>query len=469
MHLESRDPCTGEIVWEGESGDVEQAVAAARAALPDWSLRPLSERVGVAERFAERVLERSDELADLISRETGKPRWEAAIEAQSVVSKVDISIEAQRQRAGTRVVEGAIRQVVRHKPHGVLGVLGPYNFPAHLPNGHIVPSLLAGNTLVFKPSGRTPAVGELLVRLWTEAGLPRDVLNFVPGTGATSRAIAAHPGLDGLLFTGSSATGLSLHRQFAERAHHMLALEMGGNNPLIVWDIEGGDVEHAASLVVQSAYLSAGQRCTAARRLIIPDKGEEPLIDAVAALIDRLIVGSPFDRPDPFMGPVIDNEAADGLLHAFDRLVARGAQAIRPLERIQPGRPFLTPALVDVTMVTERDDEEYFGPLLQLIRVPDFEAALREANATRFGLAAGLIGGNERLYNRFWAASRAGVVNWNRPTGGASSNAPFGGVGISGNHRPGACYAADYCAWPVASLEMREPRAEFMTGLRPAR
>jgi len=461
--LVSIDPCTGETVWSGPAGDPAAAVAAARAAFPGWARTALDDRIAVARTFQAVVRERAEVFARLIARETGKPFWETGTEVASVVAKVDISVIAQAERAGSRTgAAGGVRQVLRHKPHGVLGVLGPYNFPAHLPNGHIVPALLAGNTLVFKPSELTPAVGAFMAECWAAAGLPDGVLNLVQGGGEVGRALAGDAGLDGLLFTGSPGTGAALARQYAATPWKLLALEMGGNNPLIVWDAPDSDA--TAALIVQSAYLSAGQRCTCARRLIVgPDAG--PLLDRVTALIDRIIVGAPFDEPQPFMGPVIDGRAADRLQAGYAALLARGGEALRAMVR-RDERPFLTPALVDVTGVADRSDAEYFGPLLQLVRVPDFDAALAEANATAFGLSAGLIGGDAALYDRFWAETRAGVVNWNRPTNGAASNAPFGGVGLSGNHRPSAYYAADYVAWPVASLEADVAEAVIATGLR---
>lgn len=460
--LVSLDPCTGEIVWSGAAGDVSAAVGAARAAFPAWARLGLDARFAHVRAFQRVVQDRAEDFARLISRETGKPFWETKTEVASVAAKVDISITAQAERAGTRSGEvGGVRQTLRHKPHGVLGVLGPYNFPAHLPNGHVVPALLAGNTIVFKPSELTPAVGEFMVDCWVAAGLPAGVLNLVQGGGDTGRALAGAD-LDGLLFTGSPHTGAALARQFADTPHRILALEMGGNNPLIVWDAH--DLDAAAALIVQSAYLSAGQRCTGARRLILGPDGDA-VLDRVTALIDRIIVGAPFDEPQPFMGPVIDGRAADRLQTGFTDLISRGGDVLRPLFR-RDERPLLTPGLIDVTRVANRADEEFFGPLLQVIRVADFDAALAEANATRFGLSAGLIGGDAALYDRFWAETRAGVVNWNRPTNGAASNAPFGGVGLSGNHRPSAYYAADYVAFPVASLEADTAAGSIATGLR---
>lgn len=465
--LESIDPCTGETVWRGAAGNVDAAVAKARKALPGWAAAGLDARIAQARSFQDVVRDQADQFAALIATETGKPLWETKTEVASVIAKVDISITAQAERAGERSGEVAgVRQALRHKPHGVMGVLGPYNFPAHLPNGHIVPALLAGNTIVFKPSELTPAVGEFMAQCWTTAGLPDGVINVVQGAGDTGRALAGHDGLDGLLFTGSATTGAHLARQFAETPWKLLALEMGGNNPLIVWDVEDSALDAAAALVVQSAYLSAGQRCTCARRLIVRDGAWEPLIDRVTGLIDRIIVGAPFDQPQPFMGPVIDNSAADALQAGFAGLASRGGDVIRMLARRDMTKPLLSPGLIDVTDVADRPDSEMFGPVLQMIRVPDFDAALAEANNTRFGLSAGLIGGDAALYDRFWQASRAGVVNWNRPTNGAASNAPFGGIGLSGNHRPSAYYAADYVAWPVASLEADAIEGSIATGLR---
>lgn len=467
--LISTDPCTGAELWRGEAGDVDAAVAAARSALADWSRSPIEERVDHIHRFQSVVRDSADAFARLIAQETGKPFWETKTEVTSVIGKVDISITAYGERTPTKQAAGdGFHQRLSHKPHGVLAVLGPYNFPAHLPNGHIVPALLAGNTVVFKPSELTPAVGAFMVACWDAAGLPAGVLNLVQGAGDTGRQLAGHSDIDGLLFTGSAGTGAALARQFAETPHKMLALEMGGNNPLIVWDVADADLDSVAALVVQSGYLSAGQRCTCARRLIVQDGKHEPLLERVAALIDRIIVGGPFDDPQPFMGPVIDNRAADNLIAGFNDLASRGGAVMRPLGRVHDGKPLLTPGLIDVTDVAHRSDSEHFGPLLQVIRVADFDAAVTEANATHFGLSAGLIGGDFDLYDCFWTASRAGVVNWNRPTNGAASNAPFGGIGLSGNHRPSAYYAADYCAWPVASLEAETPVGSIATGLRSA-
>jgi succinylglutamic semialdehyde dehydrogenase len=463
FELVSTNPCTGAAIWSGPVGGATAAVARARAAAPGWARMPLAERIAIVRAFKVEVDTVADEFARLIATETGKPLWETRTEVASVAAKVEISIAAQAERAGERAAEsGGVRQELRHKPHGVLAVLGPYNFPAHLPGGHIVPALLAGNVIVFKPSEQTPAVAEFMAGLWAKAGLPEGVLNLIHGGGDVGQELAGAD-VDGLLFTGSAHVGAALARQFAETPHRILALEMGGNNPLVAWDV--ADIDAAAGTVVQSAFLSAGQRCTNARRLIVQD-GDDRLVEAVLALAERLIVGGPFDEPQPFMGPVISNAAADGLERDWTHLQAAGGRVLRPLVRPRADLPFLSPAVIDMTGCAPSDDE-LFGPVLQIIRVADWDAAIAAANATRFGLAAGLIGGDAARFDDFWARSRAGIVNWNRPTNGASSAAPFGGIGASGNHRPSAYYAADYCAYPVATLAADALRGSISTGLKP--
>jgi len=467
-NLISTEPATGATLWTGAIGDADAEVNAARAAWSGWASRPLTVRIETLRRFANVVRGAREKFGDLIARETGKPLWEALTEVDAVVGKVDISISAYSERTAQRKLEGAMgaRVAVRHKPHGVLAVLGPYNFPAHLPNGHIVPALIAGNAVVFKPSEKTPATGEMLVKLFHEAGVPEGVVRCLIGGPDTGKALAAHPGIDGLLFTGSARAGLSLHQQFAATPDKILALELGGNNPLVIWDAP--DIQASATIAVQSAFLSAGQRCTAARRLIVKDGAHQELIATIVKLAERIIFDHPHANPAPFMGPVIDNQAADHLQDAYLDLMLKGARALKHLERRSDDMPFLSPAIIDVTNVEKRPDAELFGPVLQVIRVADFDAAIAEANATRYGLAASLVGGSPQLYDQFWANIRAGVVNWNTPTNGAPSKAPFGGLGLSGNHRPSAYYAADYCAYPVTSSEAESARATIGVGLRDA-
>lgn len=453
----SHNPATGESLWQGraaDAGQVDDAVRAARAAFEAWADLTLAERADLCRRFASQLESNKDMLAHAIGRETGKPLWEARTEVAAMIGKIEISIRAYDERTGSRESELAgARAVLRHRPHGVVAVFGPYNFPGHLPNGHIVPALLAGNTVLFKPSELTPLVAEQVVHCWEAAGLPAGVLNLLQGEKDTGIALARHPGLDGLFFTGSSQTGELLHRQFAGHPGKILALEMGGNNPLLIGDVT--DMAAAVHETIQSAYISAGQRCTCARRLLVPT-GEtgDRFIGALLSAIRGIRVGAYDAEPQPFMGSLISEAAADGLLAARQQLLELGATELAPLTKLQPDTGLLSPGLIDVTAVAQLPDEEYFGPLLQLIRYSDFDQAIEVANNTRFGLSAGLLSDSPEQYQRFTRRIRAGIVNWNKQLTGASSAAPFGGIGASGNHRASAYYAADYCAYPVAGLEL---------------
>jgi succinylglutamic semialdehyde dehydrogenase len=428
---------------------VNVAVAAARAALESWSDTPTARRIEIANAFAEQLKSHKSQLGLITSEETGKPRWESATEVDAMIGKVALSVRAmEERRRPTETTTAGVTAATRYKPHGVVAVLGPFNFPGHLPNGHITPALLAGNTVIFKPSELTPRTARKTVEFWRAAGLPRSVINLVEGGGDVGEALVKHRDVDGVFFTGSFQVGRAISRALADTPGTIAALEMGGNNPLVVHRV--ADLKAAAYATVQSAFLSAGQRCSCARRLIVVDDAESRRFAAeLVAMISRIRVGHHSDQPEPFMGRVINAAAAKRLLAAQAEL---GGKILLEMKLLD-GEALLSPGLIDVTDVPRRD-EEFFGPLLQLIRVKDFDAAIAEANNTRFGLAAGLLSDDRALWKRFYRTIRAGVVNWNRPLTGASSALPFGGIGDSGNHRPSAYFAADYCSYPVASLEI---------------
>ena len=451
----SINPATSESIWTGNSADsnqVSNAVMAARHAFTPWSELHVDERLVLIKQFAKLLDENKQHLSEIISDEVGKPRWESITEVTAMVGKVAISIDAYQQRTGEHSnMVGSTTQSLRHKPHGVLAVYGPYNFPGHLPNGHIVPALIAGNTVVFKPSELAPYTAQYMVNLWQQAGIPTGVINLTQGEIETGKALSAQSGIDGLLFTGSASTGKFLHHQFAGQPEKILALEMGGNNPLMIRDCN--DLRSTVYTIIQSAFITSGQRCTCARRLYIPQgKQGDELVKLICDAAANLVVGKPTDSPEPFMGPVVSAGAAKNLKSAYDSLIESGCRSLLKLKHLDTDTGLVSPGIVDVTGI-DVVDEEYFGPLLKIHRYTDFEKAIDDANNTHFGLAAGLLGGDTSDYDLFRRKIRAGIVNWNRQTTGASSNAPFGGVGISGNHRASAYYAADYCAYPVASLE----------------
>lgn len=456
MTINSYNPATGEIVWKGtpaSKAEIDAAIASSRNSLETWSNLSFNERMTYLFAFRDQIKKHSARLAEVISIETGKPLWESHTEVNAMIGKVGLSVDAYRQRCTEIAQElpGA-RSITRHKPHGVVAVLGPYNFPGHLPNGHIVPALLAGNTVVFKPSELTPLVGELMVQIWRESGLLDGVLNLVQGGRETGSLLASHADIDGLFFTGSWLTGKFLLEHFSAHPEKILALEMGGNNPLIASHIS--DKKAAAYLTILSAYLTSGQRCSCARRLILVESSESnQFLEILQKMIAGIQIGAFSEQPEPFMGPVISLAAAEKILAAQESLKKLGGKPLIEMRQIKPGLSFLSPGLCDVTAIHERPDEEIFGPFLQVIRVPNFEAAIQEANHTQYGLTAGLLSDDRSEYEEFYRKARAGVINWNAPLTGASSAAPFGGIKRSGNHRPSAYYAADYCSYPIASME----------------
>jgi succinylglutamic semialdehyde dehydrogenase len=450
------DPSNGRQTWaskESTAQDVGRACEAARDAFEAWALTPLADRIAICTRFRDLLKQDAEELALLISEEVGKPLWEARTEVTTMANKIDISVQAYGARTGetqSKVADG--EAVLRHRPHGVFGVFGPYNFPGHLPNGHIVPALIAGNTVVFKPSEYAPRTAVKTVQLWEKAGLPKGVVNLVNGGRDAGVALGQNALLDGVLFTGSCQTGSALHKQFGGQPGKMLALEMGGNNPLLVWDVK--DIDAAVFMAISSAFISAGQRCTCARRLIVREGAEgDAIVKRLVDVASRLTIGASNAEPAPFMGPVVSSAVAKRLVQAQADMVAKGGRLLLEMKHLEASSGFVSAGIVDVTNAKGIPDEEWFGPLLQVLRVADFDSAIKAANATGFGLAAALISNDENLWKIFQVRARAGIVNWNRPTTGAASSAPFGGVGKSGNHRPSAYYAADYCAYPVASIE----------------
>ena len=465
--FENLNPADGNVTWRGSAASeaqVTSAVQSARDAFNTWGKRPQEDRTAVLEAYAKALEARADKIAEAISRDMGKVAWEARAEAGAMVAKVGISIKAQEERAGTKQLDAAFGSAeLGHRPHGVMAVFGPFNFPGHLPNGHIVPALLAGNTCVFKPSEQAPSVAEIMADAFEEAGLPSGCLTIVHGARETGQALL-NADINGLLFTGSATTGTLFHRHFAGRPDVILALEMGGNNPLIVWDAD--NIDAAADIAALSAFYTTGQRCSCARRLIVPDDDfGQKVIEAVIERARSLQIGSS-EEPDTFMGPLVSEAAAQQAIDFQMKLSKLGGKSLRRLKRLDRGHGFVSAGVIDMTGAKDIPDEELFGPLLQVYRVPDFDAAIDQANSTRFGLAGGLISDDPNLWEFAKLRMRAGILNRNRPTAGASGSLPFGGPGLSGNFRPGAYYAADYCAWPQASQIAPEPQPMTAQGFK---
>ncbi len=450
-----RSPVDDSITWAGEWDDSQTIASAAErasSAFETWSRTPLETRIGFAKNYASYLQANRQAIARTITLESGKPLWESDLEVQSAIAKVDNAMDAiGKRRWTTSEGAGTSFSAIRYKPLGMMVVLGPYNLPLHLPGAHIIPALLAGNTVLFKPSEKTPAVGDWIMNAWRSTGAPTGVLEGIHGAVEQAKWAVGSPATAGVLFTGSYAAGKQLHLQLAGRPECLLALEMGGNNPLVVDRVKSRQA--AIVNIIQSAFITSGQRCTCARRLIVVNHPENAgFIEELSRSIQRIQVGNPLSDKQPFMGSLVSKSAAESILAAQAELRSHQAVVLNEATLQDASRAVVTPGLV---LVNEAHaiDEEHFGPLLTAMVADDLDHAIAIANQTKYGLAAGLLTDDPSSYHHFLNHIRAGIVNWNSPTTGASGKLPFGGTGASGNHRPSGYFAADYCSYPVASIE----------------
>ncbi|HMN96956.1 MAG TPA: aldehyde dehydrogenase family protein [Phycisphaerales bacterium] len=470
----ARDPADPQrVTWTGEPvlSHVDDAVASARSALRSWSGRPLEARVAILRRWQEVTAAHAERIAAQVCDEMGKTIAECRFEARALAEKVDITLDriSFSRVSDYELAVGATRSgACRFRPHGVLAVLGPFNFPAHLPNGHFVPALILGNTVVLKPSEKTPGTGQLLAELMHEAGIPAGVFNVVQGGAESAARLVAHDDIDGILFTGSWPVGRRILAANLDRPGRIVALEMGGNNPAVV--MPTANLRQAAIECVRSAFATTGQRCTCTRRLIVHRAVADRFVPLVLKAASTLLVGPGRSGTPIFMGPVATAAAAEATLRFQSDLAAAGGRVLLESTRVRPPEApeghFVTAGIVEVPGFSRDRDEELFGPILQVAVVDSIDEAIAQAGATRFGLAASLFSADDGEWEAFFAGVRAGCVNRNTGTAGASSKLPFGGLGLSGNHRPAAAFSVDYCAHPVASMVERGAEAAVPAGMQ---
>ncbi len=432
---------------------IDRAVEAARRALPAWRRTSRQERESLLRRYQEEVRKEEDNFAQLIAREVGKAIWDSRGEAKALAGKVDLMLGEGAELTRDKVLED-LPGAVRYRPQGVVSIIGPFNFPVHLPNGQLVPALLHGNTVVFKPSERTPNAAALLAKCIERAGFPKGVFNLVQGDGPSAARLASHPDIDAVLFTGSVAIGRKILEANLHNPGRMIALELGGKNPSIVLD--DADIEWTARQIAFAAFASAGQRCTATSRIFATPGSIGPLSDRLAELAKNLNVGHPLDVTS-FMGPMISEGSRAALLEAQGRARAAGYQVIQEGGEFtvegKPGwyvRPSVHRAPSAQVRVEGYSHDELFGPDVAIYPVSSLEEAIAGANDTRFGLAASIFTKDEAAFEKASDEVRAGVFHWNQSTAGASGRLPFGGVGDSGNQRPAGITAGTLTVWPQA-------------------
>ncbi len=464
MKFSSHSPIDGTCVWEGNESrtdEIRVAMRQAEYAALSWRSVPVETRIGISRRYGEYLQQHRSEIEALLIREVGKLRHDAIGEVDAAIAKIENSVSAfEQRRSDSKVHAGGLSREVRYRALGVTVVLGPFNFPLHLPGAQIIPSLLAGNTVVFKPSERATAVGLWMSHAWNEAGTPEGVMQTIVGGSDVAAQAIASPETRGVFLTGSKRTGLALRYMLVDQYDVMLAMELGGNNPIVVDPGVSPDI--AAAMVTHSAFISSGQRCTCARRALF--FGGDNADKQIAKLVERasrLTVGSPHDTPSPNLGPLISAEAVQSIHSLYTNLIERGCKPLLAPSRDSRLPTCIGPAIVDATALSQHHfreigDMEWFGPLLVIRRMDDFAGAIEAAHDTSYGLSAALLGGTREMFDRFADEVGAGVVNWNRGTTGAAGLQPFGGLGLSGNHCPAGFFAIDSCNDPVASLAAEE-------------
>lgn len=467
--IASRNPSApDDVVWQADErlADVDAAVAAARAAQPAWNALGRSAREAILRRWQEVTRERAPRMAELITLEMGKVLSESRFEANALAGKVDITLgeHSAGRISDYEVAAGETKSGhCRYKPHGVMAVLGPFNFPAHLPNGHFVPALLAGNAVILKPSEKTPGVGQALAEMAVEAGVPAGIFGLVQGGPAVAASLSGHDGVDGVLFTGSWPVGRRILESNLDSPGRIVALELGGSNPSVV--MPSADLRQAVTECARAAFATSGQRCTCTRRIILHADIADRFLNAFCKVASTIVVG-PGDSEDPvFMGPVVNAAAVDDVLAFQSDLHASGGRILVEASRMDRPGHFVTPGVVLVDGFSVDRDRECFGPLVQVTIVESLDAAIEQANATRYGLAASIFTGEDAEWDRFFDDCRSGCINRNTGTAGASSMLPFGGLGHSGNHRPAGAFSVDYCAYPVASMVERGGAAAPPAGM----
>lgn len=440
---------------------VEQACESARKAYPAWAALTFEQRKKHLLKLKEVFENHSTEMAELISRDTGKALWDATTEAKGLAAKIDITLNYSMTLVKEERIENALPQVdgvIRYKSRGVMAVVGPFNFPAHLPNGHIVPALAAGNTVVFKPSEQTPAVGQFYTQMIEKAEFPPGVFNLVQGDGESGRRLVANENVDGILFTGSYEVGLKIKQETLSHYWKILALEMGGKNATVVWD--DADIDKAIYETLVGAYMSSGQRCSGTSKIILHDKIADEFTERFYQAAKKLTIGH--WSKNPFMGPLINGAAVEKYIRFQEIANRENCESLmrgKTLDLEHKGH-YVTPSIHLVKKFDPKSvyqKSEIFGPNVSIMRSSDFDETMNVINSTGYGLVMALFSKNKELYNEALLKARVGLLNFNRTTNGASSKLPFGGMGKSGNDRPSAHFAIQYCTVPVASLEDPTP------------
>ncbi len=459
----STDPADGRRVLAAHAasgpGDIAEAVAAARRAQPAWRATPAPRRGEILFRFAGLLAEHKERLALQVVHEMGKVLAEARGDVQEAIDIAYLMAGEGRRMAGETVrseLPDKWAMSVR-EPLGVAGLITPWNFPTAIPMWKAMPALVAGNTIVLKPASATPGCAVLLAELLVEAGFPPGTVNLVTGSGEMAGAeLVDNPDVPVISFTGSAETGRTIAARAGRRLKR-LSLELGGKNAILV--AEDADLELAVEGILWSAFGTTGQRCTAASRVIVVDAVADRLVERLVERTRALRVGPGID-PATEVGPLISAAARERTEAYLGIGIADGARHLcggeRPADPALAHGWYLTPAILDgVDPMSRVGQEEVFGPLLSIIRVPDLDAAVPAANQVAYGLSSSIYTQDLATAFRMMSALTTGLVYVNAGTIGAETHLPFGGMRASGNgHREAGHAALDtYTEWKAIYVD----------------
>ncbi len=430
---------------------IDEAVRSAKAANPSWRGLSPEARIGYLKKYQGALRDRAPQFIEALAREIGRSLWEARGELEEVLQKIDACFE---EYARIQTADAGIQ----YRPRGVMAVIGPFSGAAYYPNSQFVPALLAGNSVIFKPSEKSPLSGQILAECMQQAGLPNGVFNLVQGEREVGRRLCVHEGVDGILFTGSYDVGVRIKQDTLQQHWKFLSLEMGGKNSMLVWD--DADIDDAVKQGLNASFMSAGQRCTTTSRILVHSKLFDQYVDKLHQTSKAFTIGHPMD--DPFMGPMVDHGSVDRYMKFIGIAAREGNELVmrgKALELPKPGN-YVTPTIVQVndsSLESARrsvfQQSEYFAPCVGVVSVSDLDQAVALMNATQYGLVSSVYTQDQSVWQKCVAEIQTGWIYRNLPTTTVSPKKQGMGLKKSGNLIPAGFGAVNSCRVSISAIE----------------
>lgn len=450
-----------------EPKHVDRVSESASSGFKVWKKLTQTERNNYLKEYQKQLIKRRDDIAKAIAYETGKPLWESYTEADSVINKIDVTINDSLPKIKTETYENISHNTNAHvyyKPIGPCLIIGPFNFPCHLANGQITSCLIAGNSIIFKPSEKTIYSAQILIECFHEAKFPMGVVNLINGTGEIAQRLLEISEIKGVYFTGSKETAERITKITYKDFTKLVALEMGGKNTSIVHD--DAHFDFAIRELINASFLSAGQRCTSNSKIAIHHKIKDKFIEKFHDIAKKLIVDHPIEHEkEPFMGPLIDERALENYLTFMGMAKREGHEEImrgKALTKKFRGH-YVSPSIHFTDKLNPKSlflTTEIFGPNCLILPYNEIEEAIEIANFGEYGLATSVFTRSKDIFNKCIQEIDSGLLNFNKASIGASAKLPFGGIKNSGNYRPAGSVTISTCVYPMSSIETADIEAE---------